>query len=49
MLSKKSKLTEKKIYGDKQGKRGKRENLVAGRRKKEKDFIAPMILIGNGL
>jgi hypothetical protein len=37
----------KKIYGDKQGKRGKRENLVAGRRKKEKDFIAPMILTGS--
>lgn len=27
----------------KKGKRGKRENLVAGRRKKEKDFIAPML------
>ena len=37
----------KKIYGEKQGKRGKRENLVAGRRKKEKDFIAPMIFTGS--
>lgn len=36
----------KKIYGEKQGKRGKRENLVAGRRKKEKDLIAPMLLTG---
>ena len=29
-----------KIYGDQQGKRGKRENLVAGRRKRKKDLIA---------
>jgi putative transposase len=36
----------KKIYGEKQGKRGKRENLVAGRRKKKKDLIAPMIFTG---
>lgn len=36
-----------KIYGEKQGKRGKRESLVAGRRKKEKDFIAPMIFKGS--
>ena len=36
----------KKIYGEKQGKRGKRENLVAGRRKKEKDLMAPMIFTG---
>ena len=36
----------KKIYGEKQGKRGKRENLVAGRRKKEKDLIAPMLFTG---
>jgi putative transposase len=37
---------EKKVFGDRQGKRGKRENLVAGRRKGKKDFkdfIAPMI------
>ena len=33
----------KKVFGDRQGKRGKRENLVAGRRKGKKDFIAPMI------
>lgn len=37
----------KKVYGEKQGKRGKRENLVAGRRKKEKDLIAPMLLRGS--
>ena len=37
----------KKLYGEKQGKRGKRENLVAGKRKKEKDLIAPMIFIGS--
>ena len=37
----------KKIYGNKQGKRGRRENLVAGKRKGEKDFIAPMIFTGS--
>lgn len=37
----------KKVYGDRQGKRGKRENLVAGRRKRKKDFIAPMIFTGS--
>lgn len=37
----------KKIYGEKQGKRGKRENLVAARRNKVKDFIAPMIFSGS--
>ena len=37
----------KKVYGEKQGKRGKRENLVAGRRKNKKDFIAPMIFTGS--
>ncbi len=37
----------KTIYGNKQGKRGKRENLVAGKRKGEKDFIAPMIFTGS--
>jgi hypothetical protein len=31
----------KKVYGDRQGKRGKRENLVAGRIKENKDLIAP--------
>ncbi|ABG52715.1 putative transposase gene of IS630 family insertion sequence ISY100h [Trichodesmium erythraeum IMS101] len=30
----------KKVYGEQEEKRGKRENLVAGRRKKEKDLIA---------
>ena len=34
---------EKKVYGEQEGKRGRRENLVAGRRKKEKDLIAPII------
>ena len=33
----------KKVLGDRQRKRGKRENLVAGRRKGKKDFIAPMV------
>ena len=28
----------KKVYGEQEGKRGKRENLVAGRRKKRKSF-----------
>jgi putative transposase len=37
----------KKIYDERAGKRGKRESLVAGRRKKEKDFIAPMIFSGS--
>lgn len=37
----------KKIYGEKQGKRGTRENLVAGRRKGEKDLIAPMLFKGS--
>ena len=36
----------KKVYGEQEGKRGKRENLVAGRRKKPKDLIAPMIFEG---
>ena len=34
---------EKKVYGEQEGKRGKRENLVAGRKKKEKDLIEPII------
>ena len=33
----------KKVYGEQEGKRGKRENLVAGRRKKEKDLRAPIM------
>ena len=37
----------KKIYGDRQGKGGKRENLVGGRRKRKKDLIAPMIFTGS--
>jgi hypothetical protein len=36
----------KKVYGEQEGKRGKRENLVAGRRKKEKDLIASIIFKG---
>ena len=36
----------KKVYGEQEEKRGKRENLVAGRRKKEKDLIGPIILKG---
>lgn len=37
----------KKLYGEKPGKRGKRESLVAGRRKKKKDLVAPMIFTGS--
>lgn len=37
----------KKVFGEKQGKRGKRENLVAGRRKGVKDLIAPMLFTGS--
>ena len=37
----------KKVYGEQEGKRGKRENLVAGRRKKEEDLIAPIIFKGS--
>jgi hypothetical protein len=33
--------------GEQEGRRGKRENLVAGRRKKEKDLIALIIFKGN--
>ena len=33
----------KKVYGKQERKRGKRENLVAGRRKKEKDLIGLII------
>ena len=34
----------KKVYGKQERKRGKRENLVAGRKQKEKDLIAPLYL-----
>lgn len=37
----------KKLYGERQGKRGKRENLVAGRRKGKKDLLAPMLFQGS--
>ena len=37
----------KKVYGEQEEKRGKRENLVAGRRKKSKDLIAPIIFKGS--
>jgi putative transposase len=37
----------KKVYGERPGKRGKRENLVAGRRKGKKDLIAPMLFMGS--
>ena len=37
----------KKVYGERTGKRGKRENLVAARRKGKKDLIAPMIFMGS--
>lgn len=37
----------KKVYGEKPGRRGKRESLVAGRRKKAKDLIAPMLFSGS--
>jgi putative transposase len=37
----------KKVYGEKQGKRVTRENLVTGRRKKKKDLLAPMIFKGS--
>ena len=33
----------KKVYGEQEVKRGKRENLVAGKRKKEKGLVAPII------
>lgn len=36
-----------KLYGDRQGKRVMRENLVAGRRKKSKDLLAPMLFRGS--
>ena len=37
----------KKVYGEQERKRGKRENLVAGIRKKEKDLIGPIIFRGS--
>lgn len=35
------------VWGERTGKRGKKENLVAGRRKGKKDLIAPMIFTGS--
>ena len=37
----------KKVYGEQEKKRGKREKSVAGRRKKEKDLIGPIIFKGS--
>jgi hypothetical protein len=37
----------KKVYGEQEEKRGKRENLVAGRRKKKKDLIGSIIFKGS--
>jgi putative transposase len=37
----------KKVFGERTGKRGKKENLVAGRRKGKKDFLAPMLFPGS--
>jgi putative transposase len=37
----------KKVYDSIPGKRKKRENLITGRRNKEKDLIAPIILTGS--
>ncbi|MEG4294805.1 IS630 transposase-related protein [Microcoleus sp. D2B6] len=37
----------KKVYGERPGKRVKRENLVAARRKGKKDLIAPMLFMGS--
>ncbi len=37
----------KKVYGDRLGKRGKRENLVAGTRKEKKDLITPIVCRGS--
>jgi excisionase family DNA binding protein len=37
----------KKVFGERNGKRGKKENLIAGRRKGKKDFIAPMLVSGS--
>ncbi|WP_238546855.1 transposase [Synechocystis sp. PCC 6714] len=36
-----------RVYGERQGKRGKKENLVAGRRKNKKELIAPMLFSGS--
>ncbi|QUS59288.1 transposase [Synechocystis sp. PCC 7339] len=36
-----------RVYGEKQGKREKKENLVAGRRKTQKDLIARMLFTGS--
>ena len=42
-----SQKKRQKVYGEPEGKRGKRENLVAWRRKKEKDLLGPIIFKGN--
>lgn len=36
----------KKVHGDRQGKRSRRTNLVAARRKQQKDLLAPMRFTG---
>lgn len=36
-----------KVFGERQGKRGKKENLIAGRRKGKKDLLAPMLISGS--
>jgi hypothetical protein len=36
----------KKVYCEQEGKRGTRENLVGGRRKKEKNLMPPVIFKG---
>ncbi|AGF51975.1 transposase [Synechocystis sp. PCC 6803] len=36
-----------RVYGENQGKRGKKENLAAGRRKTKKDLIVPMLFTGS--
>ena len=40
-------LRGQKIYGERKGKRGVRENLLAARRKGTKDLIVPMIFTGS--
>ena len=37
----------KKVYGEQEGKRGKRENLVVGIIKKKRDLMAQIIIKGN--
>jgi putative transposase len=40
-------MVSKKVYGEQEGKLGRRKNLVAGRRKKEKKSMAPVISKGS--